>query len=169
MVFNVVKETYNSFKTTLYDDFSKRLKHIRIKLIHSSGAKEVATFKIFNHKVNFLGADKPSKFHGASCDYLWINESLDVARAIWDQAEQRCRIFWWMDYNPSVTIHYVFDNIIPRKDVRFIKTTYLDNPFISKAELRKVLSYEPTHPDDRHLPIKKRRPHPTNINEGNGR
>ncbi len=165
VVFNIVKETYNSFKTTLYDDFSKRLDSYGLDNPFAR-SKEVTSFTIYNHKVNFLGADKPSKFHGASCDYLWINEALDVARNIFDQAEMRCRIFWFMDYNPYVTLHYIFDSVIPREDVRFIKTTFLDNPFISKAELRKILSYEPTHPNDRELDLEKRRPHPRNVIEG---
>jgi phage terminase large subunit len=37
---------------------------------------------------------------------------------------------------------------------------------ISEMEKRKILSYEPTHPDDRSLPPSKRRAHPTNIKEG---
>jgi len=147
LVFNIVKETYNSFKTTLYDDFSKRLNKFGLDNPFER-SQEVASFKIFNHKVNLLGADKPSKFHGASCDYLWFNEGLDIQRSIFDQAEQRCRLFWWSDYNPYVSLHYVYDNIIPRDDVAFLKTTYKDNPFISDGELNKILSYDPNNQEN---------------------
>lgn len=143
LTINIVKETYNSFKTTLYDDFSKRLNDYGLDNPFER-SKEIASFKIYNHKITFLGADVPSKFHGASCDYLWINEAIDVSRAIFDQAEMRCRVMFWMDYNPSVTNHYIYDSIIPRDDVSFLKTTFLDNPYISKAELNKILGYEPT-------------------------
>lgn len=162
---NIIKETYNSFKTTLYDDLSRRLNDYGLDnpFEHS---KEVSSFKIFNHKINLLGADKPSKFHGASCDYAWFNESLDVSNAIFDQVEMRCRIFWWMDYNPKVSLHYVYDKVIPRDDVNYLHSTFIDNIYISKAELNKILSYEPTHPEDRHLDIEKRRKHPTNIKQG---
>ncbi len=53
-----------------------------------------------------------------------------------------------------------------RPDVGFLRTTFLDNPYIAEIEKRKILSYEPTHPDDRHLDFEKRRPHPTNIIQG---
>lgn len=143
MVVNVIKETYNSFKTTLYDDFSKRLDDYGLDNPFTR-SKEVSTFKIYNHKINFLGADNPAKFHGASADFVWFNEGLDISNDIFDQAEMRCRKFWFMDYNPKVTLHYVYDRIIPRDDVGYLKSTFRDNPFISKQELNKILSYEPT-------------------------
>ena len=140
---NIVKETNESFKTTLYDDFNRRFPEFGI---HSpfDGMKEVRTFFLYGNRINLLGADKPSKFHGAGCDYFWINEGLDVEQDIFDQLEQRCRKFWWIDYNPKVSDHYVYDKIVPRDNVSFLKTTFLDNPFISKPERDKILSYEDT-------------------------
>ncbi len=143
LTFNIIKETYNSFKTTLYDDFNRRLTDFGLDNPFER-SKEVSTFKIFNHKINFLGADVPSKFHGASSDFTWYNEALDISKAIFDQSEMRTRRFFWSDYNPSVSTHYVYDSIITRDDVSYLKTTFKDNPFISKAERLKILSYEPT-------------------------
>jgi len=142
-VINIVKETYNEFKTTLYNDFNKRLPMFGI-VSPFENAKEVQSFKIFGNKINLIGADKPSKFHGAQCDYLYINEALPISKAIFDQAEMRCTKFWWMDYNPSVTEHWIFNSIIPRPDVGFLHTTFLDNPHVSFQERNKILSYEPT-------------------------
>ena len=141
-VINIVKETYNSFKTTLYNDFSSRLRAFGI---HDpfQDAKELSTFKIFGNKINFLGADKPSKFHGAQCDYLWINEPLEISQDIFDQAEMRCKNFWWMDMNPSVTEHWIFNSITTRADVGYIRTTFKDNPFVSTQERNKLLGFEP--------------------------
>jgi len=143
LTINIIKETYNSFKTTLYDDFSRRLDDFGLDNPFNR-SKEISTFKIFNHKINFMGADSPSKFHGASADFVWINEALDVSQSIFDQAEMRCRKFFWFDYNPSVSLHYIYDSVIPRDDVTFLKSTYKDNPFISAAEKHKIESYEPT-------------------------
>lgn len=162
---NIIKETYNSFKTTLYEDFNRRLPMYGIKSPFSD-KQEVAQFKLFGNQINLLGADKESKFHGAGCDYFYVNEALDVSNAIFDQAEQRCRKFWWMDYNPKATEHWIFNKVCNRAGVSFLKTTFLDNPFVSANEKRKILSYEPTHPEDRHLPVDKRRPHPINIAQG---
>ena len=140
---NIIKETYNSFKTTLYDDFNRRLPDFGINSPFAH-KQEVKQFKLFGNKINLLGADNPSVFHGVSCDYFYINEALDVSQAVFDQLEMRCRKFWWMDYNPKLTDHWVYDKICNRDDVAFLKTTFKDNPFISQQERNKILSYEPT-------------------------
>ena len=183
-VINIVKETYNEFKTTLYNDFKKRLPVFGIPHPFDS-AEEVKGFKIGKNKINFLGADKPSKFHGAQCDYLFFNEMLPIKQTIFDQAEMRCTKFWWGDYNPSVTEHYIFKSIIPRNDIGFIRTTFHDNPNLSFPERNKILGYEPWLPNSYKVengvilcrnkvtkkmePVSKTNqppPHPTNIFEG---
>lgn len=162
---NIIKETYNSFKTTLYDDFNRRLPMYGMQSPFAD-RQEVRSFKLFDAKVNLLGADSDSVYHGVSCDYFWVNEAIDVDNKVFDQSEQRCRKFWVMDYNPKVSEHWIYDKVCNRDDVEFLKTTLLDNPHISSMEKRKILGYEPTHPEDRHLAVKKRRPHPTNIKNG---
>lgn len=180
VVINVLKETYNEFKTTLYDDFNERLTYY--DLPNPFYKQEVHSFKVNGSKINLMGADKSGKdgkFHGASCDFLYINESLAVAQAIFDQSEMRCRRFWFMDYNPSVTEHYVFNSVVTRPDVGLLRTTFKDNPFVSIAERNKILSYEPWLPgsydiidniiyyqgnevDEKNQPP----PHPTNVENG---
>jgi phage terminase large subunit len=143
-VINNVRETYNSFKTSLFDDFDKRLNQIEVKSPFQN--KDVTSFNLLGNKVNFIGADKVSKFHGMGSDFFFINESLNgIEKEFFNQLEQRCRKFWWMDYNPSASDHWVFD-LEKRPDVLFVKTTFLDNPFISKHEKAKILSYDPSNP-----------------------
>lgn len=135
---NIYRETYNEFKTTLYDDFKRRLDDFGLdNPFHR--AKEIRSFKINENTIFFLGDGK----HGGSCDYAFYNEGMFIDNYVFDQSEMRCRKFWWMDYNPSFTDHWVFDKIIPRDDVGFLRTTFLDNPFISAQEKNKILSYEP--------------------------
>jgi len=162
---NIIKETYNSFKTTLYDDFNRRLPDYGIPSPFMD-RKDVSTFWLWGNRINLLGADNETVHQGVSSDYFWINEALDVSNYVFDQAEMRCRRFWWIDYNPKVVEHWVYDKVCNRSDVLHTVTTLLDNPAISKAEKRKILSYEPTHPDDRALDVDKRRPHPTNVANG---
>jgi len=142
---NIIRETYNSFKTTLYDDFNRRFPDFGLPG-PAAGLKDLATFWLFGNRVNFLGADNPAKFEGAGCDYAWFNEMLDVPQAIFDQQEQRCRRFWWGDYNPKASDHWVFNNVCNRPDVKLLHTTFSDNPYISEKERNKILSYDPTNP-----------------------
>jgi len=141
---NIIKETYNSFKTTLYEDFNRRLPDYGI-VSPFDGVQEKASFWLLGSKINLLGADKTASIkHGVGADYVWFNEMLDVGKPVFDQSEMRCRKFWWGDYNPKFTDHWVYDQVCGRDDVTFLKTTFLDNPFISEAEKNKILSYEDT-------------------------
>ena len=140
--FNIYKETYNSFKTTLYEDFNRRLPNYGITSPFD-GVQEKPSFWLSGSKFNFLGADKATKRHGEGCDFSWFNESMDIPKAVFDQAEMRTRRMWVMDYNPKFTDHWIYENVCRRSDIVFLKTTFLDNPFISEPEKRKILSYEP--------------------------
>jgi phage terminase large subunit len=140
---NIIRETYNSFKYTLYDDFDRRLRDYGLYSPFNQ-KRDVDWFYIHEMKINLLGADKPSKIHGAGSDYVWFNEAMHIPQAIFDQSEMRCRRFWMMDYNPSFTQHWVFNAVLNRPDVLHIHSTYLDNPHISPQERNKILSYEPT-------------------------
>ncbi len=171
---NIYRETYNEFKETLYDDFKRRLDDFELDNKFKR-AEEIKSFKIGNSKITFLGDGK----HGGGCDYAFFNEAMMIKREVFDQVEMRCRIFWWMDYNPSYTDHWVFDNVEPRPDVGFLRTTFKDNDFISPTELNKILGYEPWLPDSYYIEndvlmyegeeiTEKHRPpdHPTNVFNG---
>lgn len=146
-VINIIRETYASFKTTMYDDFNRRFPMYGLRSPFQ-GFKDISSFWLFDNKVNLIGADKMEKFLGAGSDYFLVNEALDVSQEVFDQAEQRCRKMWCMDYNPKVSDHWIYDKIIPRDNVAFLKTTFLDNPYISTPEREKILSYEDT-PENR--------------------
>jgi PBSX family phage terminase large subunit len=146
LVINNVRETYNSFKTTIFDDYDNRLN--AFKLYSPFSSKDVTSFKLLGTKVNFIGADKVSKAHGMGCDYFYINEALEgISKNFFDQLEQRCRVMWFLDYNPSASDHWIF-NLEKRKDVLFVKTTFLDNPFVPLQQKLKILSYDPTNPEN---------------------
>ena len=138
---NIYRETYNEFKTTLYDDFKRRLDDYSLpNPFHN--AQEVKSFRIGKSRIYFLGDGK----HGGGCDYAFFNEVMFISQSVFDQTEMRCRKFWWADYNPSVTDHWFFDKVLTRPDVAFLRTTYLDNKHISPQERNKILSYDPWLP-----------------------
>lgn len=138
---NVYRETYNEFKTTLYDDFKRILSLFGLDNPFER-AKEISSFKIGNTKVNLLGDGK----FGGGCDYAFFNEVMFINEEVFKQVKMRCRIFWWMDFNPCFTDHWVFNSVIPREDVSYLKTTFRDNPFISPNEQNEILAYEPWLP-----------------------
>lgn len=135
---NIYRQTYNEFKTTLYDDFKRRLDDFELdNPFHR--AKEVKSFRIGKSTINFLGDGK----FGGGCDYAFFNEVMFIDEEVFKQVKMRCRIFWWMDFNPCFTDHWVFNSVIPRSDVTYARTTFKDNPHISANELNEILGYEP--------------------------
>lgn len=177
---NIYRETYNEFKTTLYEDFKRRLDDYFLpNPFHN--AKEIKSFKIGRSNVFFLGDGK----HGGGCDYAFFNEVMFINQSVFDQSEMRCRKFWWADYNPSFTEHWFFNSVLKRPDVGFLRTTFNDNPHITNAERNKILGYNPFALDsyiikndelhcynkltNRVEPISETNrpmPHPTNVDNG---
>ena len=139
---NIYRATYNEFKTTLYDDFKRRLDDFGLpNKFHD--AEEIKSFKIGQNTIYFLGDGK----HGGGCDYAFFNEMMFIKNSVFDQVEMRCRKFWWADYNPSFTEHWFFDKVLSRPDVGFLRTTFLDNlTHLSVQEKNKIKSWEPWKP-----------------------
>lgn len=171
---NVYRQTYNEFKTTLYDDF-KRILNLFDLDNQFERAKEISSFKIGKATINLLGDGK----FGGGCDYAFFNEVMFINEEVFKQVKMRCRYFWWMDFNPCFTDHWVFNSVIPRKDVNYLKTTFLNNPYISPNELNEILAYEPWLPNSYEVteddvfyqgkPITDTNqppPHPLNIDQG---
>jgi len=138
---NIYRETYNEFKTTLYDDFKRRLDDFGLPNKFKDN-DEIKSFKIGKSKIVFLGDGK----HGGGCDYAFFNEVMFIKKSVFDQVKMRCRKFWWADYNPSVTEHWFFDSVLTRPDVAFLRTTFHDNKHISVQERNEILITEPWLP-----------------------
>lgn len=139
---NIIRKHFSTFSTTIFADMNARLPQFGIQS-PLTGKSEIRMLYLFGNRIRFLGADDPAKIHGAGSDLLWFNEAIDIDKDVFDQAEQRCRGLWIMDYNPKFTVHWVYD-LERRDDVVMRRTTWRDNPFISENEKRKILSYEPT-------------------------
>src|SRR5690606_36293421 len=105
------------------------------------------SFKIGKNKITFIGCDKVSKAHGAGCDYAIFNEGIFIPQEIYKNVIRRCRKFWIIDYNPSVTVHWIYDTVFTRPDVGYIKTTFRQNSKSSDAERNEILASEPWLPD----------------------
>ena len=44
----------------------------------------------------------------------------------------------YLDYNPSDEYHFIYDEILTRKDCTFIQSTYKDNPFLSEDTIKEI-------------------------------
>jgi PBSX family phage terminase large subunit len=126
-----------------------------------------ATPIIFNgNTIFFTGVNEDSMLaHGFESDLAWINESMNCKKETIDQIMQRCNDFYILDYNPSAVKSWCF-NLEKSRGHKIHRSTALTNPYCPSSARLKILSYEPTHPQDRHLEESERRPHPINVKEG---
>jgi phage terminase large subunit len=50
----------------------------------------------------------------------------------------RTRKAIFIDFNPADEFHWIYDNILTRPDAYFIKSTYLDNPFLPHEQVKEI-------------------------------
>jgi phage terminase large subunit len=101
----------------------------------------VWTNKVTGTRVEFFALDGPDgaqKARGPRRDRLWVNEANEIHEEIWRQLLMRTRGQAVMDYNPSMTRSWIYDDVLPRPDVKHIHSTYLDNPYLSAEEVREI-------------------------------
>ena len=110
--------------------------------------KQDMAVNINGNIITFIGLkDDPMRVHGLASDIFFINEAINIPKLTFDNLEQRCREFWITDCNPSEPNSYVYQ-LNQRDDVMQFRSTYLDNPFLTKPQIRKIESYEPTEYND---------------------
>lgn len=97
-------------------------------------------FKIGNSIIDYFGIrDSYSKVIGPRRDFLFLNEiNNKIIYKDFDQLNQRTEECTFVDYNPRSEF-WLHDEVIPHFRHAFIKSTYLDNPYIPKNELKKIL------------------------------
>lgn len=115
--------------------------------------KQDGTYELLGNVITFVGLDEPAKLHGLRQDIFWINEAIGTPGSAFnptldnfDQLEMRTSEKFFIDYNPKVTKHWIYDKVLTRSDVHYIHSTQLDNPFLGEEERKKILSYEKTDP-----------------------
>lgn len=92
----------------------------------------------------FIGLDEAQKLHGRKQDVVWINEAIECDQKSFRQLLMRTTTQLLLDYNPSTDTHWIYDNVIPRDDCTFIKSTYKDNPFLEPEIVSEIERLEPT-------------------------
>jgi phage terminase large subunit len=96
--------------------------------------------------LRFRGCQKPGKLHGPRRDIAWLNEVTEISYEAFRQINARTNDFIIMDFNPSLSVHWVFERILKqgRDRVDYFHSTFMDNPFISPEARGDILSWRPT-------------------------
>ena len=142
--FTIVRDRLTWIKSTLLKDLKEICAKYEINIspkVNINRSEQI--YNINGSEFAFYGLDYAEKLHGRSQDWFWINEVMEVGQKHFDQLEMRTRIGGILDYNPYSDNHWVFD-LHKRPDVKFIKSTMLDNDFLPAQIRNKILSYQPT-------------------------
>ncbi|MDZ7876094.1 MAG: PBSX family phage terminase large subunit [Saprospiraceae bacterium] len=142
----IVRKTLAALKLTALKDFVEILKKYKIysESIHN---KTDNIFNIFGNKVQFFGADNDDKLRGFSCNILYINEGLELDLEEYRQLKMRTTGKIIIDYNPSETEHYMYDEFDIDDSAVLLKTTYLDNPFLPPLQVAEIELFKTTDKD----------------------
>lgn len=96
------------------------------------------TYTVNESVIEFFSCDIPGKVHGPARDILFINE---CNRIDYDTAQQlmiRTRKSCFYDFNP-VCEFWVHTELQGREDSRYIKSTFLDNPYLDENIVKELL------------------------------
>ncbi len=125
-VFTIVRKTLPSLKASAMRDFYEILKNADLYDERNQNKTE-NTYELNGNLFEFVSLDQPQKKRGAKRTYLFINEANELTLEDWVQLSIRTEKQIFLDYNPSMEEHWIYDLVIPREDCTFIQSTYQDN------------------------------------------
>jgi len=141
----IFRLTYADLKKTILKDFIKILKMYDFYDVNCHTRSHPQSYNMYGNMIYFSGLDGMGS-HGERHDIIWGNEGMELDFEDWKQLNQRCTEMFITDYNPSFTVHWIYESLIPRPDTKFLKSTQLDNPFLPKGQRQEIMAYEPYEP-----------------------
>jgi phage terminase large subunit len=139
---SVVRASFPSLRRTVYREFVDLLKEQGM-YSEDRHNKTEHTIEIAGNFVEFFSLGDSQKVRGAKRDYLYLNECNEIpyemAQQLFLRTEQRV----FMDQNPSDIWHWSF-KMKDKDNVDYIHSTYLDNPFLTKATIDQIEGYKDT-------------------------
>ena len=137
LVISICRKTLPALKGTAMRDFFDLLKKMELYNVKYHNKSE-HTYLINGNTIEFIAVDEPQKIRGRKRDYLFLNECNEFSYEDWQQLVLRTTKQIFIDFNPSEEFHWIYDKIIPRDDCTFIKSTYLDNPFLEPETIKEI-------------------------------
>jgi len=143
---DVIRDTMPALRISAMKDWEDILKlhGIYNKGMHQKSHNE---YTIGSNLVRFYSADNEEKMRGPRRDRAYFNEVLEMRRMDVEQVVMRTKKETWMDYNPSETFHWVYDDYVDDDDNFFHKSTYKDNPFLEAEVIRRILKLKQRDPN----------------------
>jgi len=136
-VYTICRKTLPALKSSAYRDFFNILEHHNL-YNPSKHNKSELTYKLNNNLIEFISVDMPDKVRGRQRQVLWMNEATEFSMEDFVQLSLRCTENIYLDFNPSDPYSWIYDKVMNRDDCTFIKSTYLDNPFLPEETIKEI-------------------------------
>ena len=143
----ICRKTFPSLRATVMRDFLDILKKHNI-YSESDHNKSNSEYNLKNNLIEFISLDIPQKVRGRKRQLLYINEANEINKEDWQQLIFRTEEQVILDYNPSDEYHFIYDEVLTRKDCDFYITTYKDNPFLDpniRTEIERLKETDETY------------------------
>lgn len=136
-ILSIVRLTTPSLKKTIMRDFFTILEQLKLYNPENHNKTDMIYY-LNGNIVEFFSIDQPQKVRGGKRNYLFCNEANELPFDAWQQLIMRTSEKIVLDYNPSEEYHWIYDNVIVRKDCDFYKSTYKDNPFLEESLKKEI-------------------------------
>jgi phage terminase large subunit len=144
----LVRKWLPSVKESIYLDFQEILGdygHYDENLHNKSDMKYDLNGCVFKFMAT---ADQPDRLRSMKRDILYINEVNELSKEEFRQLNLRTKEEVIMDYNPSMSEHWIYDLEDNRsEDVDVFLSTYHDNVFLTKEQIREIEELRKTDPE----------------------
>ena len=136
VIASIMSETFPHLRRGVMRDFFQILEEWNMNSPAAWNRSEYV-YRMGRSIIEFFSADQPGKLKGSRRDYLYINELNNIPVEVWDQAEPRTRLKIFGDFNPDREF-YAHTELADRPDCVILKSTYKDNPYLSKNEIQAI-------------------------------
>ena len=134
---SIVRKSFPSLRGSVMRDFFEVMKELNLYNILEHHKTE--NIYHFNNGscVEFFAVDDEQKLRGRKRDILWANEANELDFEEFNQLNMRTTDKLIFDFNPSENFHWLYD-ILKRDESKLIHSTYKDNPFLGKAQVKEI-------------------------------
>jgi phage terminase large subunit len=136
-VYTICRKTLPALKGTAYRDVMSILEENNLYNPDNHNKSEL-TYKLNGNDIEFISVDMPQKIRGRKRHVLWLNEANEFSFEDWVQLSLRTTENIYLDFNPSDPYSWIYDKVMNREDCTFIKSTYLDNPFLPDETIKEI-------------------------------
>lgn len=133
---SVVSETLPHLKKGAIRDFERIIGRTLKGDSHWNETEHTWTYAN-GAKLEFFSADNSDKVHGSQRKRLFVNEANHIEYEIYRQMAVRTSSIIFIDYNPA-SVCWIQEEVECKDNCTLIKSTYLDNPFLSPEQVREI-------------------------------